>query len=86
MLIWIYGSSFNEAEASLPRNTMLLRADLDSMIKASMRPRQACLGIRPKDAGYFLSEINKASMRPRQACLGILRANQIGGGDVSVLQ
>ena len=37
---------FNEAEASLPRNTGLAGAsDRLTAALASMRPRQACLGI-----------------------------------------
>ena len=61
---------FNEAEASLPRNTKLRPAHSPAAWPASMRPRQACLGIR-----FFGREKKmktKASMRPRQACLGIL--------------
>ena len=64
-------SRFNEAEASLPRNTRRCRAPRrDRAWLASMRPRQACLGIPPAE------HINRAtggvaSMRPRQACLGI---------------
>ena len=38
--------SFNEAEASLPRNTIVHLVTKDTIDEASMRPRQACLGIR----------------------------------------
>ena len=64
---------FNEAEASLPRNTV--RAYLYQHIKssASMRPRQACLGIRGKIEDT-VTRLHSASMRPRQACLGIRRS------------
>ena len=61
---------FNEAEASLPRNTLSRSQYMEHLGLASMRPRQACLGIRgarPPNA----SEWPDASMRPRQACLGI---------------
>ena len=62
---------FNEAEASLPRNTPgfgFALAGADDV--ASMRPRQACLGIRRRGVDENVSNIF-ASMRPRQACLGI---------------
>ena len=36
---------FNEAEASLPRNTSTRSCIRPSIYPASMRPRQACLGI-----------------------------------------
>ena len=36
---------FNEAEASLPRNTYDVAFDQLLIRNASMRPRQACLGI-----------------------------------------
>ena len=42
---------------------------LDRTGKASMRPRQACLGIH---LSYLRRSVTRAaSMRPRQACLGI---------------
>ena len=37
---------FNEAEASLPRNTKNLAKEISRGRTASMRPRQACLGIQ----------------------------------------
>ena len=62
---------FNEAEASLPRNTVNVYTNPQILLPASMRPRQACLGIR---GGLGLPGRDLlASMRPRQACLGIRR-------------
>ena len=60
---------FNEAEASLPRNHPCRHADFAYLLFASMRPRQACLGIGKADSIYPITP--RASMRPRQACLGI---------------
>ena len=37
---------FNEAEASLPRNTEQVQEDIRQASEPAMRPRQACLGIR----------------------------------------
>ena len=62
-------ASFNEAEASLPRNTAQYRIGWTAPMHASMRPRQACLGIRPREITG--KRLFRASMRPRQACLGI---------------
>ena len=70
--MWGRRGCFNEAEASLPRNAG--RHDLagrpDISRKASMRPRQACLGMPCSD--WLDCEVwPHASMRPRQACLGM---------------
>ena len=63
---------FNEAEASLPRNTINVRYLMKfNWNVASMRPRQACLGIRTIERHAAIGA-PQASMRPRQACLGIL--------------
>ena len=61
---------FNEAEASLPRNTSIRDGAFFSSGTASMRPRQACLGIPVLLHGDQIHDV-LASMRPRQACLGI---------------
>ena len=45
---------------------------IERAAKASMRPRQACLGIRDREPPHVLLQA-RASMRPRQACLGIRR-------------
>ena len=61
---------FNEAEASLPRNTLTRHDESAACAAASMRPRQACLGILfSSPPPLYLVVL--ASMRPRQACLGI---------------
>ena len=63
---------FNEAEASLPRNTLTIESGLvNDDFAASMRPRQACLGIPLTRAEKQHGKFFIASMRPRQACLGI---------------
>ena len=61
---------FNEAEASLPRNRAPSPRHCPDRCPASMRPRQACLGIGVKIT--IPGEPFFASMRPRQACLGII--------------
>ena len=60
---------FNEAEASLPRNGPLRMGFDGYRTRASMRPRQACLGMGEKGVLYKAGP--RASMRPRQACLGM---------------
>ena len=61
---------FNEAEASLPRNDLQLLFSEGNELHASMRPRQACLGM-PSASRSLVGRV-PASMRPRQACLGML--------------
>ena len=76
---------FNEAEASLPRNTVSIVREGKESEEASMRPRQACLGIR----GKKIKQIKHhpiASMRPRQACLGIQRFGIITSHKIARLQ
>ena len=63
------GRCFNEAEASLPRNGGNVRHRGVILPIASMRPRQACLGMNTGRSKQ--TWCGRASMRPRQACLGM---------------
>ena len=68
---------FNEAEASLPRNRRRQAATRANLCDASMRPRQACLGIVALTRRRGRQDESIASMRPRQACLGITHGQEL---------
>ena len=66
---------FNEAEASLPRNRPGAVRPATAHITASMRPRQACLGIRPDvdPVGIAGSGFNEAEASlPRNPGLNLI--------------